>query len=62
MALSDLAGRELDLVAYDRVIADMKMLSGGQAINIVHMCRDAARRDCEQLRKIVDDLESAFPP
>jgi hypothetical protein len=55
-----LADREVDLVSYDRVIADMmnrRALSGSQAIVIVRVCRDAIERDCAVLREDIADLE-----
>ena len=58
-AQKNLAEREVDLVSYERVIADMsRRFSGAQAVALVTVCRDVARRDCEELRGVVKDLES----
>lgn len=63
-AQKDLAEREVDLVAYVRVLIDMARrplppFSGSQALAVVAVCRDAARRDCEELRGVVKNLERA---
>ena len=62
-----LAEREVDLVSYERVIVDMttkRQLSpwgGEHAIELVTMCRDVTRSDCERLRQVVTDLERQAP-
>jgi len=61
-AQRQLAERQVDLVSYDRVIADMERrdlspFSGSIAVTIVHVCRDATRLDCKALSKKVADLE-----
>jgi hypothetical protein len=59
-ARQDLAEREVDHVSYERVLADMsrrKCTPFTDAIVIVHVCRNANLRKCEELRKIVADLE-----
>lgn len=63
-AQKDLAERQVDLVGYNRVIADMAKrelspIGGQQAIAIVRVCRDMTEHDCDRLLKIVADLENA---
>ena len=63
-----LAERQVDLVSYDRVIADMDkryrdrelaLFTGGQAIALVTELRDATKGECEKLRADVKVLEIA---
>ena len=62
-----LAERVGDLLAYDRVIADMAQRplapSLGAAVRtLVSSCRDAVERDRARLRKVIEDLERTLPP
>jgi hypothetical protein len=50
-----LAERQVDLVAYVRVIADMS--KHGSPITFLLVGRDATQRDCERLRAVIEDLE-----
>ncbi len=62
-AQRDLAERQVDLVSYERVIVNMtdQGLPPQTRAHLVIACRDATRRDCERLRKIVEDLERTVP-
>lgn len=58
----ELAERQVDLVSYARVIADMTRqqlfaVHRITAIQLVTYCRDVTRNDCERLLKAVDDQE-----
>ena len=62
-----LAERQIDLVSYTRVIADMERrqlspFGGADAIAIVTVCRNTTRSECEQLEEVVAALEKATPP
>jgi hypothetical protein len=63
-AWKDLAEREIDLVAYKRVIAGMtnQGFPPRTRAPIVIKCRDAARRDLTRLRRVIRDLERALLP
>jgi len=58
-AQKDLAERQVDLVSYARVIANMtdQGLPPQTRAPLVIACSAATRRDCERLRKVVEDLE-----
>lgn len=61
-----LAECEVDLVSYERVIADMTKrqlspFSGAQAISIVDVCRAATESDRERLLSVIEDLERTLP-
>jgi len=60
----NLAECEVDLVSYDRVIANMvrQGLPPQTRAPLVIACRDATQRDCERLRQIITDLERTTPP
>lgn len=66
-AQKELAERQVDLVSYERVIVDMttrRQLSpwgGEHAIELVTMCRNVTRSDCERLLGVVEDLERTLP-
>lgn len=62
-AQKDLAEREVDLVSYARVIADMvgQGLPPQTRAPLVIKCRDANQRDCERLRRVIEDLERTLP-
>lgn len=65
-ARAELAEREVDLVSYDRVLADMRCrglspFGGAQALAIVQIFRDAIAHRCEQLREAIADLERRRP-
>ena len=58
----ELAERQVDLVSYVRVLADMERryqepapLVSMQALAIVAVCRNQIRNDCERLLKAVED-------
>jgi hypothetical protein len=62
-----LGERQVDLVSYTRVIADMERrqlspFGGASAIAIVTVCRNTTRTECEQLETVVADLEKAATP
>lgn len=62
---TDLAEREVDLVAYERVLADMERralspFGGTQAITIVRICREATARQCELLRESLASREKEY--
>jgi len=56
----ELAERQVDLVSYERVLADMErslsLSSSNAAIVAVRACRDAVQSDCERLTKKTADL------
>lgn len=63
-----LAARQVDLVSYERVVADMikryregllSPFSGAQTLSIVGALRDAVRVECEHLQAQVAALEDA---
>lgn len=65
-ARDELVERLRTLASYEHVLADMGRRSlppfgGSQAIAMVVVCRDAARRECDELAKIVTDLEKKVP-
>ena len=56
-AKRDLAERQVDLVSYERVIADMdRRAISPSYIAIVRTCRDAARFDCGSALLDYDEL------
>jgi hypothetical protein len=58
-AQGELAERHGDFIAYERVIADMvgQGLPPQTRAPLVIACREATRRECERLAKVVADLE-----
>ena len=61
-AKQSLAEHQVDLVSYTRVIADMERrqlspFGGAGALAIVIVCRNTTKTECEQLEKVVADLE-----
>jgi hypothetical protein len=62
-----LAERQVDLVSYTRVIADMERrqlspFGEASAIAIVTVCRNTTRTECAQLETVVANLEKAVTP
>jgi hypothetical protein len=67
-AQAALTDREADLVAYDRVIADIEHryrdsriahLDGAQAVTVVTTLRDATKSECDKLAANITVLEIA---
>jgi uncharacterized protein YhaN len=64
-----LADRQVDLVAYERVLADLTKyyregllspFSGAQVLNVVEIFRNVARTDCAKLQEQVAELAKAY--
>ena len=62
-AQKELAERQVDLVSYVRVIADMtgQGLPPETRAPLVIKCQAATQRDCERLLEVIRDLERTMP-